>query len=365
MNRVFKHLKKDFWYRDHRVERGILIALGILIIIALLALFLKPTSRELPVDEDFMNLTFHFFQDSVQDMTLIKADTTVSDSAWLLFYEYPEGKSIVEDLVYFGLFCGEHVKRCSVQSDSMNKQVTLTVLDGKGNIEGRILLHQREEKIKGKILLIIDDFGYIYGETEKEFLALNTPLTFSIIPGHPYTKKIAHLALQKGHSVIIHMPMEPIHYRGDEEEYILMDGMDLNEIDYRISKAIAALPMAKGMNNHMGSRVTQSLEMMHKIAHVLEKNNLFFVDSYTTNKTVIKKVLQAYDIPVYERDIFIDHEYNEASIRRQVDKMAKIAEKKGLVVAIGHNRPMTAKILSEKIPILEKEGFKFITPGDV
>ncbi|MDD3807051.1 MAG: divergent polysaccharide deacetylase family protein, partial [Candidatus Marinimicrobia bacterium] len=95
------------------------------------------------------------------------------------------------------------------------------------------------------------------------------------------------------------------------------------------------------------------------------KNNLFFVDSYTTNKTVIKKVLQAYDIPVYERDIFIDHEYNEASIRRQVDKMAKIAEKKGLVVAIGHNRPMTAKILSEKIPILEKEGFKFITPGDV
>ncbi|HAE86829.1 TPA: hypothetical protein DCG86_02265 [Candidatus Marinimicrobia bacterium] len=366
MNPTFnKNSQKTVFYRDNRLEHSILKGLAVLVCAAVLILFIRPAEKEKTSPDDFMNQASLFLQDSVRYLRLVKMEISPKDSVWTLEFEYPEGKVLRGDLYRFGLFCGDHLKACTARIDSQKTCITLTIRDQKERLEGRIILRTEARALKGRICLIIDDFGYAYSATEKGFLNLRAAVTFSIIPGHTHSKSLARLAHQQGHPVMIHMPMEPLKYRGGEEEYMIMDGMDRNEIEYRILKAINGLPMAVGMNNHMGSRVTGSVDMIHKIADVLETKDLIFVDSYTANKTVVQQVMRAHHIRVYQRDIFIDHENSESSIRRQIDKMARMAEKKGVVVAIGHNRPMTLKILTEMIPKLEKEGFRFISPGEL
>lgn len=366
MNPVFNTSSKETnWYRDKRSENRILTGLGILVLIALLFLVFKPADTISPDPALFMNQVQLFFQDSIRDFYLTDKNAFREDSLWVLEYEYPEKKLLREDLYRFGLFCGDHIKKCSVRKESDKNRYILTIRNKDGKTEGLIKLRQKSEIVKGQIVLIIDDFGYAYGATEKGFLELHPSVTFSVIPGHMYSKKLAQLAARKRHPVMIHMPMEPLKYGGGEEEYIIMTGMDRNEIEYRITKAITELPMARGMNNHMGSRVTGSAEMIHKIAEVLQNKNLFFVDSYTVNGTVVHAVMSAHDIRVYQRDIFLDHENSEENIRRQIGKMVRIAEKRGITVAIGHNRPLTLKILTEMIPKLEKDGFRFISPGEL
>ncbi len=366
MNPVFsKRSNETVWYRDKRLERRILKVLAILVFTTLLMLHVKPEEEEKTSVHDFMDQTVLFLQDSVRYLRPVKMDISPDDSVWSLEYEYPKGKVFREDLYRFGLFCGDHLKACSARLDSQKTRIALTIRDQKGNPEGRIILRPAIDTVKGRICLIIDDFGYAYGATEKGFLNLRAPVTFSVIPGHTHSKNLGRLAQRRGHPVMIHMPMEPLEYHGGEEAYMIMDGMDRHEVEYRILKAIAELPMAIGMNNHMGSRVTGSSGMIHKIADVLEETALFFLDSYTVNKTVVPGVMRAHNIRVYQRDIFIDHENTENNIRRQIGKMARIAEKKGVVVAIGHDRPLTLKILAEMIPKLEKEGFYFISPGEL
>ncbi|BFN36137.1 divergent polysaccharide deacetylase family protein [Fidelibacter multiformis] len=366
MNPVFNKKSQDtVFYRDNRLERSILKGLAVLVCAAVLILFVRPAEEIKAPPDDFMNQVSLFLQDSVRHLRLSKMEISPKDSVWTLEFEYPEGKILREDLYRFGLFCGDYLKACSARVDSQKTRITLTIRDQKNRLEGRIILLPKTQAVKGRICLIIDDFGYAYNATEKGFLNLRASVTFSVIPGHTHSKSLARLAQRRGHPVMIHMPMEPLKYLGGEEEYMIMDGMDRNEIEYRILKAIAELPMAKGMNNHMGSRVTASADMIHKIADVLETKDLFFVDSYTVNKTVVQQVMRSHNIRVYQRDIFIDHENSENSIRRQIDKMARMAEKKGVVVAIGHNRPLTLKILTEMIPKLEKEGFHFISPGEL
>jgi uncharacterized protein len=365
MNPVFKGYEN---YRDSRTERTIIHILLVLVGLAFLALLIMP-SREKPeapkTPEEFYHSVLTFFQDSLSGFHLTDFKAPDAGDGWFLKYSCNKDEDIQLDLYIFGLFCGSRLKRCTVRVDSATGEYVLTIRNRDGKKEGRLRLKREIDIIKGRIVLIIDDFGYAYGSTEKGFFNLDPAVSFSVIPGHSYTEIIAREASRRRHPVMIHMPMEPLKYYGGEEAFMIMDGMDENEIEYRISKAMMEIPMARGMNNHMGSKVTASPDMIHRIAHVLEKKGLFFIDSYTVNTTVVLKTMKAHNIKVYQRDIFIDHDNTEEDIRRQIRKTARIAEKKGIVVAIGHNRPLTLKILTEMIPKLKREGFIFVPPGEL
>ena len=46
----------------------------------------------------------------------------------------------------------------------------------------------------------------------RELLAINIPITFSLIPGLPKVKAVAELADSAGQEVMVHLPMEPHGY---------------------------------------------------------------------------------------------------------------------------------------------------------
>ncbi len=369
MNPVFNRLlNKKIPYRDSRFEK---ILMCVLLSLFMTFLFLQMLTKRPSVpeiQESFYSKAIIYFNDSIPDYTLIHANPPVKDTLWVLEFSYSSERHVHEDLYRFGLFCGSLNKYCSVKPDSVSDRIILTVRDENRMKEGIIRLFRQKTEpkaIKGRIVLIIDDFGYNYGTTEQGFMKLNPAVTFSVIPGHAYSSKVAHLAVRYGHPVMIHMPMEPLKYHGGEERFIIMDGMDRHEVEYRINKAVSELPMARGMNNHMGSRITGSVDMINKISRVLKDLDLFFVDSYTVNGTVVRKVMKSHGIRVFERDIFLDHVNSEQDIRRQLIKLSRIAQKKGIAVGIGHNRPLTLMVLRDMIPILENDGFEFVPAGDL
>lgn len=369
MNPVFKFLSHDEKrYRDSRFETMLVCVLSFLLAAVLVVQIFITIPGEPVFPESFYINTVNFFNDSIPDYILRNSIPPENEILWELNYEYSTSRNIQEDLYLFGLYCGSLSKYCSVRLDSFPDCIILTVRNENKVREGIIRLFRKEiekKDIKGQIVLIIDDFGYSYGTIEQGFMKLNPAVTFSVIPGHTYSRKIARLAVRNGHPVMIHMPMEPLKYHGGEESYMIMDGMDQYEVEYRINKAISELPMAKGMNNHMGSRITGSVDMINKISRVLKEQNLFFVDSYTVNGTVVRKVMKSHGIRVFERDIFLDHVNTEHEIRRQLMKLSRVAQKKGIAVGIGHNRSLTLKILNEMMPILENDGFEFIPAGDL
>lgn len=58
------------------------------------------------------------------------------------------------------------------------------------------------------INLIIDDIGYSKRQAQALY-DLPAKVTFAILPDTPYGKKISREARQRGHEVMLHLPMEP------------------------------------------------------------------------------------------------------------------------------------------------------------
>ncbi|MBC8183634.1 divergent polysaccharide deacetylase family protein [candidate division KSB1 bacterium] len=211
----------------------------------------------------------------------------------------------------------------------------------------------------GKIAIIIDDFGYYENKAIKSFLEFEYPITLSILPGQKHTKVIAQKAKQHGKQILLHLPMEPKQGRVEDTEFTILTTLSEEQIAARVKKALDVLPDAVGVNNHMGSKATENEAVMAAVFKELKRHNKMFIDSKTTLNSVSPGVAALYNLKFLQNATFLERGKNEEKqhIRNKLKLAAKIAERKGKVVIIGHPYQETIEVLKEELPKLEKQGF--------
>ncbi|MBB3110020.1 hypothetical protein FHS18_002083 [Paenibacillus phyllosphaerae] len=209
-----------------------------------------------------------------------------------------------------------------------------------------------------QVAVVIDDFGNGMTGTEEMF-KLPIRFTAAVMPFMPTTKKDAELAHKRGLDVIVHMPMEP--NRGKKEWLgpgaITTDLSDA-EIRNRVEAAIAEVPYAIGMNNHMGSKATADERVMRNVLSVVRDHGMFFLDSRTTGKSVIPKLAAELGVHLLSNDVFLDDIYTAQHISRQIGVLEKYLSSHEACVAIGHVGPpgkKTAAALRDSIPQLSEK----------
>lgn len=204
------------------------------------------------------------------------------------------------------------------------------------------------EKSVPPIGLIIDDLGNQY-EAGLEAVSLPGPLAYSILPHTPYGKRLAEKAHSSGKEVMLHLPMQSV-----EEKALGKGGLDIDmsrvEMRRVIRENLDAVPHVIGINNHMGSLLTQHPGQMAWLMEELRlMGGLFFIDSRTTDRTVAAKVARQYNIAAQQRDVFLDHEPNRESILFQFQRLLTLATRKGQGIGIGHPYPETLGVLKKQL----------------
>ena len=204
------------------------------------------------------------------------------------------------------------------------------------------------------VAIIIDDLGYDK-RIAKKFCNLNAVLTLSILPHSPFQETIAHLSKEKGFDIMLHLPMEPVEYPDvNPGPGTLLTSMTPDQLARQLENDLDAVPFIKGVNNHMGSKMTAASSQMYQIFTILKKRGLYFVDSRTTPQTLCKPSARLFQIPFAQRDVFLDHRQETRFIRRQEKELIRIARRNGYAVGIGHPHSVTYKVLQEMLPDLQK-----------
>lgn len=209
------------------------------------------------------------------------------------------------------------------------------------------------------ISIIIDDLGDRHTEGRRA-LALPGALTYAILPHTPYAVTFARQAHAQGREVILHLPMQA------ENGKALGPGgvtLDMTEQAFRrtVRSSLAAVPFARGINNHMGSLLTRHPGHMEWLMSELNaQGDLFFVDSVTTGQTVAARLALEHGLPSTRRDVFLDADPAPAAVRRQFHRLLARAREQGSAVAIGHPYPGTLDVLAEVLPQLDQLGVRLV-----
>jgi polysaccharide deacetylase 2 family uncharacterized protein YibQ len=207
------------------------------------------------------------------------------------------------------------------------------------------------------ILIVIDDIGYNL-KRAKNFLKIKQPITFAILPNLPQSSKAATILSQHNKSILMHMPMEP-KKNIKLEKITLLRNDNSSDVYRKLEQSLATVPYLVGVSNHMGSFFTENAKGIDILMQYLQKENLFFLDSKTTNSNLSEKIADKYRVTYYERDIFLDNSRNHLAIAKQLLASAKIAFRQGTSIAIGHPYKETYQVLAVLMPKLESKGIQF------
>lgn len=209
-----------------------------------------------------------------------------------------------------------------------------------------------------KVILVIDDLGIVKG-VSKKMINMDVPLTLSFLPYASDVNEQVNEAYDKGHDILVHIPMEP---KGDADPgpHALLSSESaeeqMNDIDYNLSQFSHYI----GINNHMGSAFTEDAEAVNQFLDVIKGKGLLVLDSKTTSKSKLETMAMDKDIPVTNRDVFLDNVRNVDYILEQLGKLEKIAKTNGTALAIGHPYSETVTALERWIPTLKEKGITIV-----
>jgi uncharacterized protein len=214
-----------------------------------------------------------------------------------------------------------------------------------------------------QLALIVDDCGQ-WIATERGFVALGIPLTLSVLPDVPYTNVIATEASDAGKGVMLHLPMETLSGLNPGPGKVTTEMNDA-QIVAQVQSDLADVPLARGVNNHEGSKASADTRVMRAVIGVLAQHSLFFIDSRTNVASVGEATARAMGVPTAARDVFLDNRADVAYTEAQLSQAAAIAQRTGSAIAIGHPRPTTLAAVRAMIPRLQALGIQFVLVQDI
>lgn len=211
-----------------------------------------------------------------------------------------------------------------------------------------------------KVAVVIDDLGLSVPFT-RQIAQVKAPLTVSFLPYGASNKEQVTALKNAGFEVMLHVPMMP-HVPAALAPVTLSPEMDKAETQTELDKMINRFEGTgmSGVNNHMGSLLTERTKNMGYVMEVLKKHNMYFLDSKTTGKSVAEEVAKEYGVAYISRDVFLDNKNDYNYIMGQFRQTEKIAKKNGHAVAIGHPYSQTLKALQDWLKEAENSGIKVV-----
>ena len=213
------------------------------------------------------------------------------------------------------------------------------------------------------LVLIIDDLGYQW-RNGLAVVELPGKINLAVLPHTPHARRIAHAGFDASKEIMLHAPMS------NEGGMSLGAGgltaeMSRGEFDQALAQALDAVPHVRGVNNHMGSELTQLPMQMGWLMQALLRRDLYFVDSRTSAATVAAETATSYHVPNLSRAVFLDNERKPEAIAAQFDRLVRLAEQDGVAVGIGHPYPETSRFLRRAIPGLRCRGIDLAYASEV
>lgn len=209
-----------------------------------------------------------------------------------------------------------------------------------------------------QIVVVIDDIGY----NKEDINAVTLPhnVTLSVLPKTPYAKRYAALANREGKDILLHIPMDSLSGRSLGPAALTSD-MNQIQIQQSLYNSLNDFPFAIGINNHMGSLLTQMPEPMKWTMQFLKQHQLCFLDSRTTKHTQAERIANSHGVKTLRRHVFLDNKTTDEYLAQQFNLLVATAKTQGLAIGIAHPHPQTITFLKNALAKLPDQHIELVS----
>jgi len=125
----------------------------------------------------------------------------------------------------------------------------------------------------------------------------------------------------------------------------LMQGMSRDALRDTFLRDLAQVPYVEGVNNHMGSKLTQLEAPMRLVMRLCRQKGLFFVDSKTSSHSVAARVAKNTGLQWASRQVFLDHIMTTEAMEKAWQKARTCVRRGHRCIIIAHPRAASVAFL--------------------
>ena len=201
---------------------------------------------------------------------------------------------------------------------------------------------------KPRIALIISNLGLSETYTKVALDLLPEDITLSFSHVAPRLKTWVREARQKGHEILLDMPMEPIGFpKNDPGRATLLTSSNevenLNRLEHIMKQAGGYV----GLLGTLGTKFMLHSETFLPVLKSIKQRGLIYVDSRSTSRSLGPELASSIQLPKAFNNVFVDREPSQEKIKNKLDELERIALKRRFAVGIAQPFPITIEILSQ------------------
>lgn len=217
-----------------------------------------------------------------------------------------------------------------------------------------------------RVAVVVTGLGLAQQITRRAIdeLPASVALSFS-----PYAKDLGawlRLAQEKGHEVLIDLPMEPLTFpKDDPGPKGLMTLLDAEQNLERLNWVLGRGQGYIGVAASMGSRFIASEKDLEPVLKVLKARGLLFLDNGSSEESVSGSLAKDLKLPHLTNDRALDDNPNRALIQTGLREVEEMAKAEGTSIALGQPYPATLESIIAWAADLESRGLDLATISSV
>ncbi len=212
-----------------------------------------------------------------------------------------------------------------------------------------------------RIALVVTGLGISQSATANALAKLPPTVTLALAPYGAELDRLAARARDKGHELMLQVPMEPFDYPdNDPGPHTLTTRAKTPENLEKLHWAMGRFTGYTGIVNFMGAKLTANDAALSPILSEIGARGLLFLDDGSSSRSVAATVASRARTPAARADAVLDGVPQAEAIDRELARLEEAARKRGVAVGVASALPVSVDRIVRWAQTLEGRGILLV-----
>jgi polysaccharide deacetylase 2 family uncharacterized protein YibQ len=212
-----------------------------------------------------------------------------------------------------------------------------------------------------RVALVIGGLGISANNTADALRKLPAAVTLAFAPYGDGIERQAAQAREKGHELLLQVPMEPFDYPdNDPGPQTLLTSLDAGQNIDRLHWSMSRFQGYVGIANAMGGRFSVSEQALGPVLREAAKRGLIYFDDATSARSLASQIAGANNLPFAKADLVIDTAPTPADLDRALARLETAARAKGVAIGFASALPVSIDRIARWAKAAESRGILLV-----
>jgi uncharacterized protein len=217
---------------------------------------------------------------------------------------------------------------------------------------------------EARIAILLRGVGRNERDGNDAIARLPSAVSLGFLPYSASAQRLATKARDKGHEIIVQLPLEPVDYpTSDPGPDTLLTSLPPAENMARLDTVLTRFQGYSGVTNFMGGKMLQSKTSLKPVLEDIKARGLLYVGESNNSSAAVKQVAREINLRYGAAQVLIDAQATPDAIDKALTRLIALARQNGSAIGMGTATGMTITQVQAWSEKLAAQGITLVPVG--